>query len=83
MSQGGADDARSRAEQRMAEARSRVQSSYDRFMPGLKGGAQDNPLAQRAAQNAAADKAPAENGTSQQAAQMVAQILPQILEALK
>jgi hypothetical protein len=83
MSQGTADDARSRAEQRMADARSRVQSSYDRFMPGLKGGPQDNPLAQRAAQNAAADKAPAENGTSQQAAQMVAQILPQILEALK
>jgi hypothetical protein len=82
-SQGGADDARSRAEQRMADARSRVQDSYDRFMPGLKGGPQDNPLAQRAAQNAAADKAPAENGTSQQAAQMVAQILPQILEALK
>ncbi len=83
MSQGTADDARSRAEQRMADARSRVQDSYDRFMPGLKGGPQDNPLAQRAAQNAAADKAPAENGTSQQAAQMVAQILPQILEALK
>jgi hypothetical protein len=82
-SQGGADDARSRAEQRMADARSRVQDSYDRFMPGLKGGPQDNPLAQRAAQNAAVDKAPAENGTSQQAAQMVAQILPQILEALK
>lgn len=83
MSQGTADDARNRAEQRMADARSRVQNTYDRFMPGLKGGAQDNPLAQRAAQNAAADKAPAENGTTQQAAQMVAQILPQILEALK
>ena len=83
MSQGGADDARSRAEQRMAEARSRVQSSYDRFMPGLKGGQQENPLAQRAAQNAAADKAPADNATSQQATQLVTQILPQILEALK
>jgi len=83
LSQGTAEDARNRALQRVDDARSRVQDSYDRFMPGLKGGGQDNPLAQRAAQNAAGDKSPAENGTTQQAAQMVAQILPQILEALK
>ena len=83
LSQGTTEDARNRAMQRVDDARSRVQDSYDRFMPGLKGGGQDNPLAQRAAQNAAGDKSPAENGTTQQAAQMVAQILPQILEALK
>lgn len=83
LSQGTAEDARNRALQRVDDARSRVQESYDRFMPGLKGGGQDNPLAQRAAQNAAGDKSTAENGTTQQAAQMVAQILPQILEALK
>jgi hypothetical protein len=77
--QGNAEDARSRAAQRMEDARARVQSSYDRFMPGLAG--RDSPLAQRAAQNSA--ETPVADSTNPQAAQIVAQVLPQILAALQ
>ncbi len=77
--QGNAEDARSRAAQRMEGARARVQSSYDRFMPGL--GGRDSPLAQRAAQNSA--DPPVADSTNPQAAQIVAQVLPQILAALQ
>ncbi len=77
--QGNAEDARSRAAQRMEDARARVQSSYDRFMPGL--GGRDSPLAQRAAQNSA--ETPVADSTNPQAAQIVAQVLPQILAALQ
>lgn len=77
--QGNAEDARARAAQRMEDARARVQSSYDRFMPGL--GGRDSPLAQRAAQNSA--ETPVADSTNPQAAQIVAQVLPQILAALQ
>jgi hypothetical protein len=77
--QGNAEDARARAAQRMEDARARVQSSYDRFMPGL--GGRDSPLAQRAAQNSA--ETPSPDSANPQAAQIVAQVLPQILAALQ
>lgn len=77
--QGNAEDARSHAAQRMEDARARVQSSYDRFMPGL--GGRDSPLAQQAAQNSA--ETPVADSTNPQAAQIVAQVLPQILAALQ
>lgn len=85
--QGDRGDARSRAEQRVADARDRVQGRTDKFHPGLDDQTRKNAeagaggVAVAAGKTAAAAATPAAN-PSEQAAQIVSQILPQILSAL-
>jgi hypothetical protein len=85
--QGDRGDARSRAEQRVADARDRVHGRTDMFHPGLDDQTRKNAdsgaggLAAAAGKTAAAAATPAAN-PSEQAAQIVSQILPQILSAL-
>jgi hypothetical protein len=85
--QGDRGDARSRAEQRVADARDRVQGRTDMFHPGLDDQTRKNAeagaggVAVAAGKTAAAAATPAAN-PSEQAAQIVSQILPQILSAL-
>jgi hypothetical protein len=85
--QGDRGDARSRAEQRVADARDRLDARTKLFSPGLDDQTRKNAeagaggVAVAAGKTAAAAATPAAN-PSEQAAQIVSQILPQILSAL-
>lgn len=89
--QGGVEEARQRAEDRVAKSREgrdqAVKDSFGTIRPDAKADTANNPLAPQAGRNAAADAAQngiqsSSTGTPEQAAQIVIQSLPQILSVL-
>jgi len=83
--QGGADEARQRAEDRVTESRSRrdtaITDAFGTLRPNAATTAGTDPLAPNAQRNATADAATPQDTTSQ-AAQIVTQMLPQIVSIL-
>jgi hypothetical protein len=85
--QGGADEARQRAEDRVNQSRNRrenaVTDAFGTLRPTGTDAAGKNPLAATAQKNAQADATQAAGNPQQQAGQQVIAIISQILEAVK